>query len=67
MFLGEDILIWIVLAFGGAMCVGNILALVKPPAKIEEGSLPRAPKARSLAMAGVGAVAALWALLSLVS
>ena len=46
MFLGEDILIWIVLAFGGAMCVGNILALVKPPAKIEEGSLPRAPKAR---------------------
>ena len=67
MFLGEDILIWIVLAFGGAMCVGNILALVKPPAKIEEGSLPRAPKARSLAMAWVGAVAALWALLSLVS
>jgi hypothetical protein len=67
MFLGEDILIWIVLAFGGAMCVGNILALVKPPAKIEEGSLPRAPKARSLAMAGVGAIAALWALLSLVS
>ena len=67
MFLGEDILIWIVLAFGGAMCVGNILALVKPPAEIEEGSLPRAPKARSLAMAGVGAVAALWALLSLVS
>ena len=67
MFLGEDILIWIVLAFGGAMCVGNILALVKPPAKIEEGPLPRAPKARSLAMAGVGAVAALWALLSLVS
>ena len=67
MFLGEGILICIVLAFGGAMCVGNILALVKPPAKIEEGSLPRAPKARSLAMAGVGAVAALWALLSLVS
>ena len=67
MFLGVDILVWVVLAFGGAMCVGNILALVKPPAKIEEGSLPRAPKARSLAMAGVGAVAALWALLSLVS
>lgn len=67
MFLGEDILIWLVLAFGGAMCVGNILALVKPPAKTEEGSLAYAPKARSLVMAGVGAVAALWALLSLVS
>ena len=67
MFLGEDILIWLVLAFGGAMCAGNILALVKPPPKTEEGSLSHAPKARSLAMAGVGAVAALWALLSLVS
>ena len=67
MFLGEDILIWLVLAFGGAMCAGNILALVKPPAKTEEGSLSHAPKARSLAMAGVGAGAALWALLSLVS
>jgi hypothetical protein len=67
MFLGEDILIWLVLAFGGAMCAGNILALVKPPAKTEEGSLSRAPRARSLVMAGVGGVAALWALLSLVS
>jgi hypothetical protein len=67
MFLGEDILIWLVLAFGGAMCAGNILALVKPPAQTEDGSLSQAPKVRSLAMAGVGAVAALWALLSLVS
>lgn len=67
MFLGEDILIWLVLAFGGAMCAGNILALVKPPAKTEVGSLSHAPKARSLVMAGVGGVAALWALLSLVS
>jgi hypothetical protein len=67
MFLGEDILIWLVLAFGGAMCAGNILALVKPPTKTEEGSLSHAPKARSLVMAGVGGVAALWALLSLVS
>ena len=67
MFLGEDILVWLVLAFGGAMCVGNVLAIIKPPQKVAEGSLPHAPRSRSLAMAAVGFVAALWSLLSLVS
>ena len=67
MFLGEDILVWLVLAFGGAMCVGNVLAIIKPPQKVAEGSLPHAPRSRSLAMAAVGFIAALWSLLSLVS
>ncbi len=67
MFLGEDILVWLVLAFGGAMCVGNVLAIVKPPQQVAEGSLAQAPRSRSLAMAAIGLVAALWALLSLVS
>jgi hypothetical protein len=67
MFLGEDILVWLVLALGGAMFVGNVLAVIKPPTKVAEGSLSRAPRSRSLAMAAVGLVAALWALLSLVS
>ena len=67
MFLGEDILVWLVLAFGGAMCVGNVLAVVRPPQKVADGSLPQAPRSRSFAMAAVGFVAALWALLSLVS
>ena len=67
MFLGEDILIWLVLAFGAAMFVGNVLAVVKPPQKVADGSLAQAPRSRSLAMATVGLVAALWALLSLVS
>ncbi|MEY4656099.1 MAG: hypothetical protein RL073_326 [Actinomycetota bacterium] len=67
MFLGEDILIWLVLAFGGAMFAGNVLAVVKPPKKVAEGSLAQAPRSRSLAMAAVGLIAALWALLSLVS
>jgi hypothetical protein len=66
-FLGEDILVWLVLAFGGAMCVGNVLAIIKPPQKVAEGSLPHAPRSRSLAMAAVGFIAALWSLLSLVS
>ena len=67
MFLGEDILVWLVLAFGAAMFVGNVLAVVNPPQKFADGSLARAPRSRSLAMAAVGLVAALWALLSLVS
>jgi len=49
------------------MCVGNVLALVKPPAKRrDDADLERAPIARSVAMAAVGLVAALWALASLI-
>ena len=66
MFLGEDLLAWLVLAIGGALCVGNVLALVRPPEAPKEGELERAPVARSVVMAVVGGVAALWALASLV-
>ena len=66
LFLGKDLLAWLVLALGGAMAVGNGLALLRPPPKAREGDLPRAPVARSLAMLLIGAVAALWALASLV-
>jgi hypothetical protein len=65
MFLGEDLLGYLVLALGGALLVGNIMAVVRPPEKPEEGDLERAPVARSLAMAMLGGVAALWALASL--
>ena len=67
MFLGQDILGYLVLALGSAMCVGNVMALVKPPAKRrDDADLERAPIARSVAMAAVGLVAALWALASLI-
>ena len=67
MFLGKDLLGYLVLALGSAMCIGNVLALVKPPAKRRDGAdLERAPIARSVAMAAVGLVAALWALASLI-
>ena len=39
MFLGEDLLAWLVLAIGGALCVGNVLALVRPPEAPKEGEL----------------------------
>ena len=66
MFLGDDLLPLLVLALGAAMAFGNILAIVRPPAKSKPGELSRAPRGRSLTMAAVGLVAALWAAVSLV-
>ena len=68
MFLGEDLLAWLVLAVGGAMFVGNVAAVFRPrEAPREEGELTQAPKARSLAMALLGLVAAVWALFTLLA
>lgn len=72
MFLGEDLLAYLVLALGGAMCVGNLLAIVRPPnatkkPKHASDDLDRAPIARTITMALVGGVAAVWALVSLLS
>ena len=67
MFLGEDLLAYLVLALGGALAVGNLLALVRPPQQRSEGDLDRAPVGRSVVMGVVGLVAAIWAIASLVS
>lgn len=67
MFLGEDLLPYLVLALGAALVVGNGLALLRPPEKPKEGELARAPVGRSLVMMGIGVVAAVWALASLVA
>lgn len=67
-FLGQDLLAWLVLALGGALAVGNFGALVRPPeSKRGDTDLDHAPLARTLIMGGVGLVAALWALATLVS
>ena len=67
MLLGEDLLAYLVLAIGGAMAVGSIAALVKPPAQRAEGDLERAPVARSVVFALIGLVGAIWALASLLA
>jgi hypothetical protein len=67
MFLGEDLLAWLVLAIGGALAVGTTLALVRPRPVGKEGELPRPPLGRSLVMIALGTIAALWGLASLVS
>lgn len=67
-FLGEDLLAWLVLAFGAALFVGNLLAIVKPPKRqLDDAHLERAPVARSVVYSGIGLVAAVWALASLIS
>jgi hypothetical protein len=66
-FLGNKLLPFLVLALGGALFVGNMLAIIRPPAAQREGDLPRAPVRRSLFMAVLGFIAALWAFASLVN
>ena len=67
MLLGDNTLVYLVLALGAALVVGNVLALVRPPATPNEGELEKAPKARSVVMALVGLIASIWAIASLVS
>ena len=67
MFLGDNLLPYLVLALGAALVVGNGMALVRPPKEVKKDELTRAPVGRSAVMIGIGAVAAIWALASLVS
>ena len=72
MFLGKDLLAYLVLALGGAMCVGNVLAIVRPPSATKKpkhatDDLDQAPIGRTVTMAIIGGIAAVWALVSLLS
>jgi hypothetical protein len=66
-FLGEDLLPWLVLAIGGALAIGTIIALVRPPKNPETGDLARPPLVRSIVMITLGSVAAIWGLASLLA
>ena len=68
MFLGKDLIVWLLLALGGALFAGNLLAVIRPPiAPKQDGDLTHAPRARSLTMAAIGLVVALAALAALVT
>jgi hypothetical protein len=66
-FLGDDLLPYLVLALGGALLVGNGLALLRPPPAPKDGELERAPVARTAVMMAIGLVATIWAIASLVT
>jgi hypothetical protein len=76
--LGDNLLAWLVLAFGGAMAVGTLVALVRPPdpPRPTPGKRPagdassparQIPLARAVVFIAVGGIAAIWALASLLS
>jgi hypothetical protein len=67
MFLGDDLLPYLVLALGGALLLGNAFALVRPPPAPKDGELARAPIVRTVVMMLVGLIASVWAIASLVS
>jgi len=64
---GPDFLAYLVLALGGAMAAGSVMALVRPPENRKEGDLESAPVARSVFMAVLGGLAALWAVATLIA
>ena len=66
--LGDDLLLWLMLALGGAMFAGNVMALARPPAGPRaEGDLEHAPRSRSILMASIGFVVGVAALASLIA
>ncbi len=67
MFLGDDLLSWLVLAVGGALAVGTGLALVRPRYDEDGELLAKPPFGRSIVMVVIGVFAAVWALASLTS
>lgn len=65
MLLGDDFFAWVMLAFGGALLVGNVMALVHPPQQAKTGELAQAPKVRTVVMASIGGVITIWAVATL--
>ena len=65
--LGDNLLPLLLLALGGALAVGNIVAVVRPPDRQRRGDLPRAPVGRSLVMATIGLLSAVWAVASIIN
>ncbi len=68
MFLGQNLLAWLVLALGASMAAGNLAALLRPrPQRRDPDDLDRAPLGRSILYIIVGSAAAIWAVASLLS
>ncbi len=63
--LGENLVVLLMLAMGGALAVGNIVALANPRPAVDDGEPERAPLGRSLVMIAIGLLATVWALVSL--
>ncbi|MDH4145411.1 MAG: hypothetical protein OEY23_09615 [Acidimicrobiia bacterium] len=65
--LGDNLLPLLVLALSSAMLFGNVVALVRPPERTDQGNLARAPLRRTAVMIGIGFIGAIWSLASLLA
>ena len=66
MFLGENLIEWLLLALGGAMALGNLAAFVRPPRQSRGNDLDRPPFWRGLSSLVIGVVVVVWALAGLI-
>ena len=64
LFLGKDFFPWMMIAIGGALVVGNLLAWFRPPAAAQ-GKKP--PLSRAITMSVLGVVALAWGLVTIVA
>ena len=68
-FLFDDqLLAWLLLAFGAAMVVGNLAAVFRPPPPDPDGlPVERPSMSRIAALVAIGLLATIWAVSSLVA
>ena len=64
LFLGKDFFPWMMIAIGGALVVGNLLAWFRPPAAAQ-GKKP--PLSRTITMSALGLVALGWGLITILA
>jgi len=65
--LGDNLLPLLVMALGGALAIGTVVALVRPPKNPKTGDLQRPPLARSIVMIALGSIAAIWGIASILT
>ncbi len=65
-FLGEDTLVLLMLAVGGALVIGTGAALIRPKEDVGEDELAQPPLVRSLIQIAIGLFVVIWALATLV-
>jgi len=67
MFLGENLLVLLALAFGGALAVGNFMALINTRGAPKNSDYEKPPLGRSILMILLGLIVSIWAIGSLIT
>ena len=67
MFLGENLLVLLALAFGGALAVGNFMALINTRGAPKDSDHEKPPLGRTIVMILLGLIVSIWAIGSLIA